>query len=393
MRATEFLIEEWSKKYKSSINCNDPKGFSQKAHCAGRKKNESITEAAKVGREYQHLEDLVFVDGSEGAIKAAEILTRLGQNPKDVSIKWDGRIAIYWGRDSDGVFSLVGKNGWGKNKSTSGEDLQNFITSSGKGEDWREKLGADMGAVFKIMEANTPADMRGFVFGDLLYHPGEPYTVSDSGIVFTPNQVTYTVDPRSSLGKRMLASQVGIAAHLYHENFGDTAGVPVQNIESLNSKTAVVLGPTYVAHQPKVDVGAVNQIVQIAKSNAAGIDALLDPRPGLSDMKQIIYTYVNQMSKAGKLKDLSTGFDEWLKSSKVSPQKQAKIMSLPEIKYLSVVFDLVLKIQEIKNSVIAQLDAASTDVKASINGAEGGEGYVAATDKIKLVPRHHWVPS
>ena len=30
--------EAWSEKYKSSINCNNPKGFSQKAHCAGRKK-------------------------------------------------------------------------------------------------------------------------------------------------------------------------------------------------------------------------------------------------------------------------------------------------------------------------------------------------------------------
>ena len=35
--------EEWSQKYKSSINCSHPKGFSQKAHCAGKKKhNESI---------------------------------------------------------------------------------------------------------------------------------------------------------------------------------------------------------------------------------------------------------------------------------------------------------------------------------------------------------------
>lgn len=32
------LNEAWSKKYKKSINCNNPKGFSQKAHCAGRKK-------------------------------------------------------------------------------------------------------------------------------------------------------------------------------------------------------------------------------------------------------------------------------------------------------------------------------------------------------------------
>ena len=30
--------EGWSKKYKDSINCSHPKGFSQKAHCAGKKK-------------------------------------------------------------------------------------------------------------------------------------------------------------------------------------------------------------------------------------------------------------------------------------------------------------------------------------------------------------------
>ena len=36
----EQVIKEqkWSKKYKNSINCSNPKGFSQKAHCAGKKK-------------------------------------------------------------------------------------------------------------------------------------------------------------------------------------------------------------------------------------------------------------------------------------------------------------------------------------------------------------------
>lgn len=31
------LSEDWTNKYKKSIDCNNPKGFSQKAHCAGRK--------------------------------------------------------------------------------------------------------------------------------------------------------------------------------------------------------------------------------------------------------------------------------------------------------------------------------------------------------------------
>jgi hypothetical protein len=32
--------EKWTQKYKSSINCSHPKGFSQKAHCAGKKKQD-----------------------------------------------------------------------------------------------------------------------------------------------------------------------------------------------------------------------------------------------------------------------------------------------------------------------------------------------------------------
>lgn len=34
----DSLIEKWSQSYKDSIDCNNPKGFSQKAHCAGRNK-------------------------------------------------------------------------------------------------------------------------------------------------------------------------------------------------------------------------------------------------------------------------------------------------------------------------------------------------------------------
>jgi hypothetical protein len=39
-----ILAESWSAKYKSSINCSNPKGFSQKAHCAGKAKNENFAD-------------------------------------------------------------------------------------------------------------------------------------------------------------------------------------------------------------------------------------------------------------------------------------------------------------------------------------------------------------
>jgi len=42
---SDQLDEKWSEQYKRSINCANPKGFSQRAHCQGRKKNESVQES------------------------------------------------------------------------------------------------------------------------------------------------------------------------------------------------------------------------------------------------------------------------------------------------------------------------------------------------------------
>jgi hypothetical protein len=48
MRAEEFLTEKWTAKYKKSINCSHPKGFSQKAHCAGKRKHTESVEMEMV---------------------------------------------------------------------------------------------------------------------------------------------------------------------------------------------------------------------------------------------------------------------------------------------------------------------------------------------------------
>lgn len=42
----QFIKEKWSQKYKRSIDCDNPKGFSQRAHCAGKEKNEEIAQEA-----------------------------------------------------------------------------------------------------------------------------------------------------------------------------------------------------------------------------------------------------------------------------------------------------------------------------------------------------------
>ena len=48
MRSSEFITEKWSQKYKRSINCNNPKGFSQRAHCQGRKKTNEDTDTRQL---------------------------------------------------------------------------------------------------------------------------------------------------------------------------------------------------------------------------------------------------------------------------------------------------------------------------------------------------------
>jgi hypothetical protein len=45
----EETNEKWSEKYKKSIDCNNPKGFSQRAHCQGRKKKSENKEATSAG--------------------------------------------------------------------------------------------------------------------------------------------------------------------------------------------------------------------------------------------------------------------------------------------------------------------------------------------------------
>jgi len=356
-----------------------------------------LTEEFK-GREYNHLEDLVFVKGSKGAIEAADILDKLGTDSSDVAIKWDGNPTIYWGREPNGEFVLVGKNGWGRNKSTSADDLSRFIQNSGKGveeQPWRKDFGEEMAEVFELMKASTPGGFRGYVYGDLLYSPRKPFTATKGAVEFEPNKVKYTVETNGQLGGRIANSKVGVVVHTKLEEFGSKSATPFKDVQELNSRDVVVLGQTYVTHQPKVDTTEVKSIRATAAKTAQLVDAFLAPVKGLSDMKNIIYTYVNHMTRTQQLKNIENGFFDWLGASKVSTNKQAKIaeMNTASPKALPALFNLVKQIMIVKDHIIDQLDSAPADVTATTKGEKGGEGYVALGSKTKLVPRQRWQPN
>jgi len=98
----EEITEKWSEKYKKSIDCNNPEGFSQKAHCQGRKKKEldeysrTLKMARRQGsglrfpksaiktnpsrfREYNRLQESKLIDGKYDLDKIKKSLKILSQ--------------------------------------------------------------------------------------------------------------------------------------------------------------------------------------------------------------------------------------------------------------------------------------------------------------------------
>ena len=70
------INEKWSKKYKRSIDCNNPKGFSQRAHCDGRKKtNEELYDFDKD----EPMKSTVAVPGY-GTMSVDSLMTNLIQS-------------------------------------------------------------------------------------------------------------------------------------------------------------------------------------------------------------------------------------------------------------------------------------------------------------------------
>ncbi len=347
----------------------------------------------KVGREFNHLEDLVFTE-ADGATKAIKILKDLSSPAKKIAIKWDGNPTVYWGRDEDGKFRMVGKNNWGREegKSSSPEELKQFINSRGKGEEWRAKFAGDMASMWPVFEKATPADFRGYVYGDILFHPGKPYEGANGTINFTPNQTTYSVKGASAEGRKLAKAKVAVAAHQVFEYFGDKSGKPFTDPEIFSGNPELaVYGQTYVSHRPAVNADNIDRIAALAKNQSA-INKFLTPVPGMGYLQTEIYTFVNNQAKAKALDKISS--DAFLNFVAKNPTKAAKITSHSEAHpgVLDNLFELVREIMAAKNEVIAELDAAEGDITATTGGKPGGEGYVSGDDSVKLVPRDRWTP-
>jgi len=364
----------------------------------------------KLGRAFNHLEDLVFFYGIDGTIEALdhvkEIATQEGS--ESIRMKWDGNPQIYWGRETkNGPLILAGHNGWARGAKTDNpEAVKDFIANKSgtpKTEEerkQREEFAAKFANLYPAFDAATPKDFVGFVYADALFL-NRP-DLKDGVYTFCPNpksQTCYHVRGDSDLGKRIAYADVMVVGHAYFPQFGmdDSEQEPLDDFDQFNANPKLIVqGPIYNKKSVSIDTKMIDNIEGYAQQHAEQIEGFLSDTAGLSDLKNIFYTYVNQTARAKQLSSLGLqNFNAWLEKSKVSAGKQEKIQAKIEAhpNAVDAIFSLVKQIQSMKNQILAQVEGEQGDIWDT-NG-EGRVRYAGPEKKfgnVKLVNRDQWTP-
>ena len=364
---------------------------------------EILKEAAAVGREFQHLEDLIIVDGATGGIEALEELADASSKPSTLGFKWDGGAAVYWGRNARGEFVFVPKNQWSKEQMLDKEGLGYQIKSTGRmkpgqsPEDFA-KVRAGMAAkyedLWELFESATPDNFRGYLTGDLMFTEPQRLNFKSGEYEFTPNKVTYHVRP-DGLGSKMKTAQAFVIVHGKINKFGaDATGnlvqVPDSVVNAFNQTSRLIV---LNSQKPKVklasNVKELNQAINFIRNNSSAINEIADfSAPKFSSFKSILYNYAVARSKSAG----ATDFAAWLNSSKVSENQKAiiqnEVMRKPSWQVFWAAFHQILNA---KHAVLEQLHTVGGDdmytrlgIRASVGGKPGGEGFVKTFKSGKL---------
>ena len=376
-------------------------------------KEAEVAAKKKLGRAFNHLEDLVFFHGSSGTLEALahvrEIATEEGS--QTVRMKWDGNPQIYWGRATrGGPLVLAGHNGWSRGAmTTSPEEVEDFIANKSgtpktpEDKRARDQFAKQFASLYPLFDKATPRDFVGFVYADGLFLQ-QPQVDQQGVYTFCPNpksKTCYHVRADSELGQRIASAQVMVVGHAFFPQFGmpDDEQKPMDDFSMFNGTAQLIVqGPVYNSSPVSVGSDKIAAVEAYLKQNAKGIDSFLQETPGLGDLKNILYTFVNQTAKAKQLANLNANnFFNWLATSKVSTNKQTKIKELAQLNQnaLEAVFSLVTQIMELKDDVIQQIESGA---QGEIWDTEG-EGRVRYADKnkqfgnVKLVPRKRWTPT
>ena len=365
---------------------------------------QSLEEAKKSDPRIQHAEDVIFWEGSSGALRVIDLLNSLAssEGKQATTIKWDGSPAIIFGRDESGDFILTDKSGFfakgydGKAKSP--EELRDMFVNTRKLDKGKEvspsyeSFADDMSSIFKYYEAAVPPDHRGFFFGDLLYYTTPE--IVDGKYQFKPNIVTYRVDPESEFGQRIGQSKTGVAVH--REIDFDGNKLPLKSRDIFRNKEVYVLPPVSTQDlSVQVNDKELDDLTSYVNSHSSIIDKFLNQDKlrsiKLSNFSSILYTYLNSKVDTG-LENLGSDFLDWVEADpRISASKKSNIKQYVQTNSDAdeSLWQVVSRTMSVKDDIIAQLEAQDAPVQAYIGDIEGGEGYVTASPggDVKLVDR------
>jgi len=364
--------------------------------------------APAVGRKYQHIEDLVFTNGSTGGLHAIERLRHMTSKGGSIELKWDGSPVIYWGRDEQGVFHMYPKNAWdymkrGTTHTKSGvttmmndpDDVAMFVLGTGTTqpgqEEQRKAFARGLADLWPYFEKISPKS--GYIEGGILFSPLKPAQLNPSTheYDFQPNITSFHIPQDSELGKKIANAKVMVAATGYYTHIGaDETRYP--DAEKLSTPDVIVQGTTYVEHPPKVDDAGLKHAEDYIKKNKALIDSFIAGQPGLSKPGDVLYSFFNQNLRVAGVKQQ---FANWAQS-KLSNTQSQKVLSHPR---LDAILTAVELLTHEKMKVINSLSA----------GTHGGirqtkpEGYVQAHPGgkfkhdlpgqfVKTIDQANWAP-
>jgi hypothetical protein len=336
----------------------------------------------------EHLEDLVFRKGSRGVDEALAIIQHAADAPqKTTSVKWDGKPAVIFGRKPDtGEFVLTDGSGFeakGYDGLATSPRMMAQIQSTRKGE--RAELVQLYADLWPQLEAAVPENFRGYVKGDLLYYPQQPWEEQAGNLVFKPNTVQYRIPAKSALGQRIRNSTTGIAMHTMYADQGEPKQ-PLSRVKFNEVPGLFLIEPIFGKGtasqdpaQAKGQSALIKQIKQIRNSKGAAIDTLFNPAElramQITDLAKLCVDYINFRIKqpSGNFDNLLGGFGEWLQT-KVTPKKFGNIVEYlkspaSNTEGLAAAFTLFILLHDLKLDILRNLDLKDP----------GHEGWVMAT--------------
>ena len=328
----------------------------------------------------EHLEDYVFRNGLPGVTKALQIVQAAAESPaKTTTVKWDGKPAVIFGRKPEtGEFVLTDGSGFeakGYDGLATSPQMMADIQRTRSGA--RDDLIQIYATLWPKLQASLPPNFRGYVKGDLLYMSTPPLEAGN--YAFKPNTVQYRIPAKTALGKRIGASDTGIAMHSMYSNTGD-ARQPLSGVR-FNDVPGLLLIEPIGGKEIVPDAGLIKQIKSVANSgDGRAIATLFNPAElraqQITDLAKLCVDYINYRIKqpSGNFDSLLPGFGEWLQT-KVTPKKFANIVEYlnspaSNTGALSAAFTLFLLLHDLKLDILRQLDLKDP----------GHEGWVMATD-------------